>query len=140
VNQTGDIPFVFRLDGDTVAAVAHGNYAVLQIISGTDDDGVQLCVNTVVRILDRAAHLAKSRACVITDLFLRNNAAPDLVVQICQRLQGSEVAFQGIGLLPIPSPFSVMSWITTSASWFFSMFFPILFLSWLFPFGTGFIS
>ena len=61
-------------------------------------------MNTVVRILDRAAHLAKSRACVIADLFLGNNAAPDLVVQICQRLQGSEVAFQGIGLLPILSP------------------------------------
>ena len=58
MDHAGYLAAVFRLDRDTIAAVAHGYDRVLQIAAqGAVDQGVQLAVNALACILHCAPDL-----------------------------------------------------------------------------------
>src|SRR5699024_6670259 len=98
MDHTGNLPFVFRLDGDAVASVAHGDHGILQIGAGASaDQAGELGVNAVVGDLHVPAHAAQSGTGVVADLIFRKNAAADLPGQGSERSQVLEHGVQRIG-------------------------------------------
>ena len=97
MDHAGHLVFVFRLDGDTVAAVAHGDNGVLQVGAGAAVyHAGQLVVDPLAGVLDGTADLAQGGAGVVADLILRENTAADFRRKRSQRLQGVEQIIQRI--------------------------------------------
>ena len=98
VNESRNLGFIFCLDGDTVAVAAQGDHVVLQIGGvGRVDHLCQLLMNFVPGHLHFPAHFAKGRGGVVCDLFLGENAAPDLRRQGRDRIQAVEEVKEDIG-------------------------------------------
>lgn len=84
------------LTGQAEAPVSLCDDGILQIRpGGTVDERVQLYTDAVVCLMNLAAHLAKSRAGIVGDLILRENAARDLGGKRRERLPGRKTWIPG---------------------------------------------
>ena len=87
VDQPADLRAVLRLDGDRIAAVAHGDDRLLQVflICRTLDDAVELVLDALRRDAHLAADPGKLGRSVVRDLVLGENAAFDLLLDHAMR-------------------------------------------------------
>ena len=97
MDHTGNLSFVFGFHRDTVAAVSHGDDAVLKVIAGAAVyQGGKLCVDAVVGCFHGAAHVHQSTAGIVADLILGKDTAADLRGKRGERFQTLEHAVQGV--------------------------------------------
>ncbi len=91
VDDARHLALVLRLDGQAVPVAAHGDDVVLQVGRQRDIDHLlELLVDLVAGEADLPAHFAQSRARVIGDLLLGDDAAADLALQRAQRIEAVE--------------------------------------------------
>ena len=74
--ESGNLAFVFGLDGDAVSAVAHGDDIVLKILAGrTVYDLGQCIVDPFVRSCDLPSNGLKLRRCIVSDLIFGDDTS-----------------------------------------------------------------
>ena len=98
MNHAGHLVFILALVRQTVSSVALRNQRVLQhsLRGRLRQNCGHALVNLLVRDLNFASYALKSRARIIRDLLLREDAAVDLAAQLRQCLQKLKPLRQGI--------------------------------------------
>ena len=94
MDHAGNLPLIFRFDRDTVSPIAHSDDRILQIVPGASvDKAGKLGMYAVIGNFHVTADTAEAGACIVADLILRENTAPDLS---CERSEGRKPVKHGI--------------------------------------------
>ena len=97
MNHARYIALMLCLDWNTIAVVTHCDDGILQIRAAASVDHVcQLVVNLFVCQVDASSDMLERGAGIISDFFLRDDAAVNLILQRSQWLKICKICLQAV--------------------------------------------